>query len=45
MKKKLLIISLCSMLLICSGCKKEVKLKDGKEVVASVKGKDITAEE
>lgn len=45
MKKKLLIISLCSMLLVCSGCKKEVKLKDGKEVVASVKGKDITAEE
>ena len=45
MKKKLLIVSLCSMLLVCSGCKKEVELKDGKEVVASVKGKKITAEE
>lgn len=45
MKKKLLIVSLCSMLLVCSGCKREVELKDGKEVVASVKGKKITAEE
>lgn len=45
MKKKLLIVSLCSMLLVCSGCKQEVELKDGKEVVASVKGKKITAEE
>jgi foldase protein PrsA len=45
MKKKILIVSLCSALLLCSGCKTEVKLKDGKEVVASLKGKDITAEE
>lgn len=45
MKKKLLLISLCSILLLCSGCKKEVKLKDGKEVVASIEGKDFTAEE
>ncbi len=45
MKKKLLLLSLCSVLLLCSGCKKEVKLKDGKEVIASVKGKDFTAEE
>lgn len=45
MKKKLLIVTLCSMLLMCSGCKKEVELKDGKEVIASVKGKKITAEE
>ena len=45
MKKKVLIISLCSVLLFCSGCKNKVKLKDGKEVVASVKGKEITAEE
>ena len=45
MKKKILIMSLCSFLLICAGCKKSVKLKDGKEVIASVKGKKITAEE
>ena len=45
MKKKFLILSMTCMLLLCSGCKKEVKLKDGKEVVASVKGKDVTAEE
>lgn len=45
MKKKILIVSLCSVLLFCSGCKSKVKLKDGKEVIASVKGKDITAEE
>lgn len=45
MKKKILIISLCSILLICSGCKSKVELKDGKEVIAKVKGKDITAEE
>lgn len=45
MKKKILIVSLISVLLFCSGCKNKVKLKDGKEVIASVKGKDITAEE
>lgn len=45
MKKKLLIVSLASILLVCGGCKKEVKLKNGKEVIASVKGKKITAEE
>ena len=45
MKKKILILSLCSFLLVCSGCKKSVKLKNGKEVIASVKGKNITAEE
>lgn len=45
MKKKILIISLCSMLLVCAGCKKDVELKDGKEVVASIKGKKVTAEE
>ena len=45
MKKKILIVSLCSVLLFCSGCKSKVKLKDGKEVIASIKGKEITAEE
>ena len=34
MKKKLLIVSLCSILLVCSGCKKEVELKDGKVINA-----------
>lgn len=45
MKRKILIVSLCSFLIVFTGCKKEVKLKDGKEVIASIKGKDITAEE
>lgn len=43
--KKIGIVSLCSILLLCAGCKNSVKLKDGKEVVASVKGYDVTAEE
>ena len=45
MKKKLFLVTLCSFLLICSGCKHSVKLKNGKEVIASVKGKNVTAEE
>lgn len=45
MKKKLLIVSLACATLLCAGCKKEVKLKDGKEVVASIEGKEFTAEE
>lgn len=45
MKKKVLMISLCSFLLLSTGCKKSVKLKNGNEVIASVKGKKITAEE
>ena len=45
MKKKLLLLSLCGLLII-SGCGgQKVKLKDGKEIVASIKGKEITAEE
>ena len=46
MKKKLSVL-FCLTLLLCSGCgqKTEVKLKDGKEVIASVKGYDVTAEE
>ncbi len=45
MKKKLLIMSLCSFLLVCAGCKKSVKLKNGEEIIASVKGKNISADE
>lgn len=44
MKKKILVLSLISLLLL-AGCKNKVELKDGKQVVASVKGKKITAEE
>ena len=45
MKKKILIMSLICASLLCVGCKNKVELKDGKEVVGSVKGKKITAEE
>ena len=45
MKKKVLIMTLLCASLVCVGCKHKVELKDGKEVVASVKGKKITAEE
>ena len=46
MKKKLLYISLCSILILTStGCGKKIELKDGKEVVASVKKKKFTAED
>ena len=44
MKKKVLIASLCAMLLV-TGCGQKAKLKDGKEVVAEIEGKTITAED
>ncbi len=44
MKKKILMLSCCLFVLLTTACGNP-KLKDGKEVVASVKGKDITAEE
>lgn len=45
MKKKLMLLSLCGLLIVtgCGGHK--VELKDGLEIVASIKGKEITAEE
>lgn len=44
MKKKALIFTMCGLIML-SGCAKSPKLSDGKEVVASVNGKDVTAEE
>lgn len=45
MKKKLFALFLCSAFLCTTGCGHKVELKDGKEVVASVDGNKITAEE
>lgn len=45
MKKKLLTASTLLAVLLVAGCGTKVKLKDGKEVIASVKDKEITAEE
>ena len=45
MKQKLWIVSLCGLFLFTVGCGHKVELQDGKEVVASVDGKKITAEE
>lgn len=44
MKKTLTICTIAGILLL-SGCGTKVKLKDGKEVVASLKDKEFTAEE
>ena len=43
MKKKFLVVTL--MVLLLAGCGKNPKLQDGKEVIASVKDKNITVEE
>lgn len=43
MKKKLLVVSLCAMMLIITGCGKVPKLKNGEEVVASIDGKQFSA--
>lgn len=45
MKKKLLIVSIAALAIITTGCVKTPLTKDGEEVVASVKGKTITADE
>lgn len=44
MKKKLALLSLCAMVLLTAGCGKVAKLKNGEEIVASIDGKTITAE-
>lgn len=45
MKKKLLVVSLCAVMLTLSGCGKVPKLKNGEEVAASIDGKKFSAEE
>ena len=44
-KGKLLIVTMCSLLLLTTGCGNETKLKDGKEVVGEIDGYTITAED
>lgn len=45
MKKKIVTLFLCTTLLCITGCGHKVELKDGKEVVASIKDHQITAED
>lgn len=44
-KKNLLLISLCSILVLTAGCGKIPKLENGQEVVASIDGKQVAVEE
>lgn len=44
-KGKLLIVTMCSLLFLTTGCGNETKLKDGKEVVGEIDGYTITAED
>lgn len=44
MKKKILIMGLCAVIFM-TGCGQKAKLKNGKEVVAELEGKTITAED
>lgn len=44
-KKKILVASLCGLLILTAGCSKSPKLENGKEVVASIDGKSIVAED
>ena len=43
MKKKLLLVSLCAATLMFTGCGKVPKLKNGEEVIASIEGKNFSA--
>lgn len=47
MNKKILVLSLCTLLIFTTGCgsKNNVKLKNGKEVVAEIEGYEVTAED
>lgn len=45
MKKKLLVVSLCAMMLMATGCGKVAQLKNGEDVVASIDGKNVTADD
>ena len=45
MKKKLVIITSCFLMLLTTACGSNPKLENGEEVIASVDGKEITADE
>ena len=46
MKKKLVVLGLCGLLMVTGCGQKQIpKLEDGKEVVAEVEGKQITADD
>lgn len=45
MKKKVLVLSLCAFMLMITGCGEVPKLANGEEVVATVDGKEVTADE
>ena len=45
MKKKLLLLSLCGIMFLTSGCVKVAKLEDGRDIVAQIDGYDVTAED
>ena len=45
MKKKLLVVSLCALMLMTTACGKSPKLANGEEVIASIEGKDFTADD
>lgn len=45
MKKTLMVIGICSLALMTTACGKDAKLKNGEEVVASIDGKKITADD
>lgn len=46
MKKKLLILSCCFLLVLTTACGKSIpKTKDGEEIIASLDGKDFTVDE
>lgn len=45
MKKKLVIIASCFLILLTTACGSNPKLENGEEVIASINGKEITADE
>ena len=46
MKNKILVLSCCLLMLVTTACGKSIpKTKNGEEIVASINGKDFTADE